>query len=789
MKNKICKIFFALSILFVPSFTHASGISSIDPVYVTPGETEVIINGSGFGDSSVSKYIYFGYTPAYSTSWTDTQIRVKAPYSLYASGNIKISGLFTTQTCGYSRYVGGSVCTESSSWQEYTSQNYYLLPKVTNKTEFARSKGIFEMAGKYFGDNQGSVKVGDSYCQILKWTDTYIKCQLPEISNQWSSISYTISVPTSNNYALTGSTNFLPSLSSDTYSYYQTYLKQSKITDVWNKYTGKNVIIAVLDSGIDLNNDDLRNSLWINYKEKLNNKIDDDKNGYIDDYYGYNFVANNANMSPYSSHGTMVAGIIAAKRNNNYGIAGIAPDSKIMPLTVCSDLGCPVQAVVKAIKYAVDNGANIINMSLGGDGSLGYTPDYDEAIKYAYDHNVLIVASAGNGDTEGNGTRGQDLDSIKASPVCNEDGINMILGVGAVDDKNVRTEWTNYSMKYVDLSAPGTDIFSTAVPIYTDNGTDSYDFMDGTSFSAPIVTGVAAMLKEKYPSWKNYELISQLISRSDSFPNGYNVYGNILNAKNIIENDYPKSEITSVSPAVIDGGQNIVKIIGKNFYSNVKIKFTNSQFTGYAPTSIMTINNDSITFDISRWSAIQPSAEKYSISIDSSESSNNWNNPINIEIKNIIKTQDTAVNANTNSPVITSPTVGITSSNVDKKLAEKLKGKILLQIESHGEAWYVNPKDGSRYYMANGNAAYDIMRKLSIGITNKDFTKLSSNKIWAKTHSGKIFIKTEDLGKAYYVDFSGNIHYLKDGAEAYNVMRELGLGIKNSDLEKIQVGE
>lgn len=786
MKNKTLKVIFALVVFLLPIASKAASINSIDPVYVTPGETVVTINGTGFGDSSANKYIYFGYTPAYSSNWSDSQITVVAPYSLYSSGSIKISGSFSTgQQCD----PRSGYCYNSTSYQSLTSQNFYLLPKVTQTTKPVRSKGVFEVVGTYFGSSQGSIKVGDNNCQILKWSDTYLKCQLPEISNQWNSISYTINVPSSNNYAINGSVDFLPSLSNDTYSFYQTYLKQSKITDVWNKYTGKNVIIAVLDSGVDLNNDDLRNSLWVNYKEKLNNKVDDDKNGYIDDYYGYNFVSNNANMSPYSSHGTMVAGIIAAKRNNNYGIAGIAPDSKIMPLTVCSDLGCPIQAVVKAIKYAVDNGANIINMSLGGDGSLGYTPDYDEAIKYAYDHNVLIVASAGNGDTEGNGTRGQDLDSIKASPVCNEEGANMILGVGAVDDKGVRTEWTNYSMKYVDLSAPGTDIFSTAVPIYTDNGTDSYAFMDGTSFSAPIVSGVAAMLKEKYPSWKNYELISQLISRSDSFPNGYNVYGNILNAKNIIENDYPKSEITSVSPAVIDGGQNIIKIIGKNFYSNVKIKFTNSQFTGYAPTSIMTINNDSITFDISRWSAIQPSAEKYSISIDSSESSNNWNNQINIEIKSIVKAPDTAVNTNASSPIITSPTSGITSSNIDKKLTEKLKGKILLQIESHGEAWYINPKDGKRYYMADGTAAYSIMRKLGVGISNQNYNKILSSKSFARLQAGKIFIKTEDLGKAYYMDSAGTAYYLKDGAEAYNVMRKLGLGIKTSDLEKIQVGE
>jgi len=129
------------------------------------------------------------------------------------------------------------------------------------------------------------------------------------------------------------------------------------------------------------------------------------------------------------------------------------------------------------------------------------------------------------------------------------------------------------------------------------------------------------------------------------------------------------------------------------------------------------------------------------------------------------------------------------NQELDVALSNKLKGKILLQIESHGEAWYVNPKDGKRYYMADGTAAYSIMRKLGVGINNQNYSKILSSKTYAKSQAGKIFIKTEDLGKAYYIDSTGVAYYLKDGAEAYNIMRKLGLGIKTSDLEKIQVGE
>lgn len=122
------------------------------------------------------------------------------------------------------------------------------------------------------------------------------------------------------------------------------------------------------------------------------------------------------------------------------------------------------------------------------------------------------------------------------------------------------------------------------------------------------------------------------------------------------------------------------------------------------------------------------------------------------------------------------------------ELANRLKGKILLQVESHGEAWYVNPKDNKRYYMANGNEAYNVMRNLGVGITNNNLAKIKTDKNLAKKSSGKIFLQIEARGEAYYIDFNGVAHYLKDGAAAYTIMRELGLGIKNNDLSKILEG-
>ena len=130
----------------------------------------------------------------------------------------------------------------------------------------------------------------------------------------------------------------------------------------------------------------------------------------------------------------------------------------------------------------------------------------------------------------------------------------------------------------------------------------------------------------------------------------------------------------------------------------------------------------------------------------------------------------------------------LSTDNIDHVFTKKHLGKIFLQIESHGEAYYVNPKDSKRYYMANGNEAYRIMRYLGVGITNKDLDRVMTDKIFAKKHSGKIFLQVEAHGEAYYIDFDGEEHYLKDGSAAYNIMRDLGLGITNNDLNKIPEG-
>lgn len=135
--------------------------------------------------------------------------------------------------------------------------------------------------------------------------------------------------------------------------------------------------------------------------------------------------------------------------------------------------------------------------------------------------------------------------------------------------------------------------------------------------------------------------------------------------------------------------------------------------------------------------------------------------------------------------------IGIMPFNSSKAedLSSKMKGRILLQVESKGEAWYVSPKDSKRYYMANGSEAYNIMRTLGVGITNSDLEKIKANKNNAKKQAGKILLQVQSHGEAYYIDINGNANYLKNGDAAYQVMRKLGLGIKTADLNKINLSD
>lgn len=415
-----------------------------------------------------------------------------------------------------------------------------------------------------------------------------------------------------------------------------------------NKTVKKTIIIAIIDGGVDINHEDLKGKIWINEKEIPNNKIDDDKNGYVDDINGWNFIGNtkgeninyenleytrvyktgpqdkdyerakklydqelanrikekesiakfeekynaakavikeytgvdvkrlddlknvtsentmvtdaatflkgrynagftesslarrkkrnsdfldkylNTNFNPReiigdnpndindnnygnpdvigprASHGTCLAGIIAATRNNGIGIDGVATNVKIMVLRTTPNGDERDKDVALAIKYAVDNGAQIINMSFG----KAFSPQQafvENAIKLAEQKNVLLIHAAGN--------EGENIDLYTHYPsdiYSDKTEPNNFINIGASgkeDNKSIASIFSNYGQLHVDIFAPGEDIIAT-------DTNNTYSMHSGTSEAAPVVTGIAALILSYYPELTPKELITILLESS-----------------------------------------------------------------------------------------------------------------------------------------------------------------------------------------------------------------------------------------------------------------------------------
>lgn len=269
--------------------------------------------------------------------------------------------------------------------------------------------------------------------------------------------------------------------------------------EAWDRTTGsENTVIAVVDGGVDLAHEDLRDKIWVNGGEVAGNRIDDDGNGFIDDAHGWDFVKNTpADVA--IDHATHVAGITAASGNNGVGVAGVDWGARIMSVRVLGSSGFGGEAgIVEGINYAVANGAKIINLSLVGSSSQALS----DAVENAYAAGVVVAAAAGNS--------GINTDRFSVFPVCADvGGVNMVLGVGALDEEGMPANFSNYG-RCVDVSAPGKDILSARTG-------DRYGTMKGTSMASPFVAGVAGLYVSLKPGAAPAEVIGAITGNMTVF--------------------------------------------------------------------------------------------------------------------------------------------------------------------------------------------------------------------------------------------------------------------------------
>jgi len=226
--------------------------------------------------------------------------------------------------------------------------------------------------------------------------------------------------------------------------------------EAWDLTTGSSdIVVAVVDSGVDYLHPDLSENMWVNAGEIPDNNIDDDNNGYVDDVHGYDFVQDDGDPIDVYGHGTHCAGTIAARGNNNLGVAGVNWQCKIM---ACRFLGATgygyTSEAIKAINYAVANGAKILSNSWGGG---AYSASLEAAIENAYDQGVLFVVAAGNA--------GSNNDNSPYYP-ASYDAAN-VIAVAATDHNDELADFSNYGPRTVHLGGPGVDILSTVVSYET----------------------------------------------------------------------------------------------------------------------------------------------------------------------------------------------------------------------------------------------------------------------------------------------------------------------------------
>jgi hypothetical protein len=271
---------------------------------------------------------------------------------------------------------------------------------------------------------------------------------------------------------------------------------------------GEGIVVAVIDSGLDRHHPEIAQNVWRNPGEIPDNGIDDDDNGYVDDVSGWDFANGDADPSDGHGHGTHVAGTVAARTDDGFGVVGVAPWATIMPIKGLSDAGeGTVAGLASAVRYAADMGADVISNSWGG---LGFSATLEAAFDYAAALGAIPVASAGN----------SNVDAASAQPA----GFDSVMAVAALGPDDTKASFSNFGGT-IEISAPGLDILSLNA-----NGganlianarpelvvSSEHLRLSGTSMACPHVSGALAVLLSRYPDDPPAEIRGRLRAGAES---------------------------------------------------------------------------------------------------------------------------------------------------------------------------------------------------------------------------------------------------------------------------------
>jgi len=354
--------------------------------------------------------------------------------------------------------------------------------------------------------------------------------------------------------------------------------------EAWATQTGSNdVLVAVIDTGVDYDHEDLKEQMWRNPGEtggsKESNGIDDDNNGYKDDYRGWNFSADSNNPYDDNQHGTHCAGMVGAVGNNGKGIAGVNWRVKIMALKFLGQDGSgTTEDAAEAIIYAAKMGAKISSNSWGGGENSRTLQD---AIQFAHDRGSLFIAAAGN--------ESSNTDNTANYPSTYN--VPNVIAVASSDRNDALSSFSNYGRYTVDLAAPGSSILS-AQPL------GRYQLLSGTSMATPHVAGAAALIWAQYPTLTMKQVIVRMLGSTDrknAFVNRMTTGGRLniataLSTKPLIAltTDLPyTNNVTgpyNVSTTVVDDGMvtNVKLVYSINSATSDSVDMTSTGNDSYA---------------------------------------------------------------------------------------------------------------------------------------------------------------------------------------------------------------